>query len=54
MEKYECIMCGYIYEELMGDPDNNIPPKTKWEDVPDDYRCPVCFVGKESFQKLEV
>ncbi|WP_290772377.1 rubredoxin [Anaerofustis sp.] len=54
MDKYECTMCGYIYEEELGDPDSNIPPKTKWKDVPDTYVCPVCFVKKDAFEKIDL
>ncbi|MDR2568882.1 MAG: rubredoxin [Oscillospiraceae bacterium] len=46
--KYECI-CGYIYDETIGDPDNDIAAGTKWEDLPDDYTCPICGAGKDSF-----
>ena len=46
--KYEC-PCGYIYDEDVGDPDNGFPPGTKWEDLPDDFTCPVCGLGKDGF-----
>ncbi len=46
---YVCNTCGYIYDEEAGDPDNGIAPGTKWEDVPDDYVCPLCGVGKDDF-----
>jgi len=49
--KYECI-CGYIYDENAGDPDNGIQPGTKWESLPDDFVCPLCGAGKEDFTKL--
>lgn len=42
MKKYECVPCGYIYDEAAGDPDNGIAPGTKWEDLPEDWVCPVC------------
>jgi rubredoxin len=48
--KYEC-PCGYIYDEAAGDPDNGIDPGTKWENVPEDFNCPVCGVGKGDFSK---
>ncbi len=48
--KYVC-PCGYIYDEALGDPDNGIAPGTKWEDVPDDFLCPVCGLGKEFFEE---
>ena len=50
--KYICEVCGYIYDEEMGDPDNGIAPGTPWKNVPDDYLCPLCMVGKEFFQPV--
>ena len=49
MAKYVCTVCGYVYDEATGDPDNGIAPGTKWEDVPDDFTCPLCGVCKEDF-----
>lgn len=49
--KYICTVCQYVYDEELGDPDSGIEPGTKWEDVPDDYLCPLCGVGKEYFEK---
>ena len=43
--------CGYVYSEEQGDPDNGIAPGTKWEDVPDDFLCPVCGLGKDFFEE---
>lgn len=51
MEKYICDVCGYVYNEELGDPDHGIAPGTKWEDVPEDFVCPLCGVGKEEFSK---
>ena len=51
MDKYVCKVCGYVYDPEKGDPDNGIDPGTKFEDVPDDWVCPVCGVGKEDFEK---
>lgn len=51
MEKYECV-CGYVYDEEKGDPDGGIAPGTKFEDIPDDWVCPVCGLGKDSFTKI--
>lgn len=48
--KYVCIVCGWIYDEAAGDPDNGIAPGTKFEDLPDDFECPLCSVGKDSFE----
>jgi rubredoxin-NAD+ reductase len=53
MSKYECIVCGLIYDEKEGWPDDGIAPGTKWEDVPEDWLCPDCGVGKEDFELLE-
>ena len=47
--KYVCNLCGYVYDEAAGDPDNGIAPGTKWEDVPADWVCPLCGAGKEEF-----
>lgn len=49
--KYICDVCGYVYDEDAGDPDNGIVPGTKWEDLSDDYECPLCSVGKDKFSK---
>jgi rubredoxin len=53
MKKYVCDVCGYIYDEAAGDPDNGIAPGTKWEELPDDFECPLCGVGKDSFSEAE-
>jgi len=51
MEKYVCTVCGYTYDPKKGDPDNGIKPGTKFEDLPDDWVCPVCGAAKEAFEK---
>ncbi|RPF48572.1 rubredoxin [Hydrogenoanaerobacterium saccharovorans] len=51
MEKYVCSVCGYVYDEAEGDPDNGVAPGTKWEDVPETWVCPLCGVGKDMFEK---
>ena len=51
MEKYVCQICGYVYDEELGDPDNGIAPGTKFEDLPEDFVCPLCGVEKENFAK---
>ncbi len=51
MAKYVCSVCGYVYDEETGDPDNGIAPGTLWADVPDDFTCPLCGVGKEDFEQ---
>ncbi len=52
MEKYRCIVCEYIYDPQIGDPENGINPPTSFADLPDDWVCPECGVGKESFEKV--
>ena len=47
--QYICNACGYTYDEEAGDPENGIAPGTKWKDVPDDFVCPLCGLGKEHF-----
>ncbi|MDJ0877111.1 MAG: FAD-dependent oxidoreductase [Halieaceae bacterium] len=53
MSKWECIVCGLVYDEAKGWPDDGIAPGTKWEDVPEDWLCPDCGVGKEDFELIE-
>ena len=52
MENWECTACGYIYDPMMGDPENGIAPGTAFETLPEDWVCPQCGVGKEFFQKV--
>lgn len=54
MKKWECIVCGLIYDELEGWPDDNIAPGTPWKEVPEDWICPDCGVGKEDFEMIEI
>jgi len=51
MDKYVCDLCGYVYDEEAGLPDEGIAPGTKWEDVPEDWVCPLCGAGKSEFTK---
>ncbi len=51
MDKYVCDVCGYIYDPAVGDPDNGIEPGTAFEDLPEDWLCPLCGVGKDEFSK---
>lgn len=53
MKKYKCLMCGYIYDPKAGDPENGVAPGTAFEDLPDDWVCPDCGVGKEEFEPIE-
>ena len=49
--KYVCNICGWVYDEELGDPDNDIAAGTKFEDLPDDFVCPLCGVGKDDFSE---
>ena len=49
MQKYVCDICGYIYDPEVGDPDSGVAPGTAFEDIPDDWVCPLCGVSKEDF-----
>lgn len=53
MAKWECLVCGYIYDTKKGDPDNGVEPGTAFEDLPDDWICPVCGAPKSQFEKIE-
>jgi len=53
MKKYVCSVCGYVYNPADGDPDAGVKPNTAFEDVPDDWVCPVCGAGKDSFEPAE-
>ena len=53
MDKYECTVCGYIYDPELGDPDGGVKPGTSFEALPDDWVCPVCGAGKDEFEKVE-
>lgn len=52
-KKYECVICGFIYYEELGLPDDGIAPGTKWEDIPEDWECPDCGISKFDFDLLE-
>ncbi len=51
MKKYVCDVCGYEYDPEVGDPDSGIAPGTAFEDLPDDWVCPICGVGKDQFSE---
>lgn len=51
MDKYECTVCGYIYDPAEGDSDGGIAAGTSFEDLPEDWVCPVCGAGKDEFEK---
>ena len=52
MDKYECQICGYIYDPAVGDPDNGVAPGTPFDKLPEDWVCPQCGAGKELFEKV--
>ena len=53
MDKYICTVCDWVYDPEIGDPGHGIAPGTKFEDIPDDWVCPLCGVGKEDFEKID-
>jgi len=52
MDKYRCKVCGYVYDPKKGDPDGGIAPGTPFEEISDDWTCPVCGVSKSDFEKI--
>jgi rubredoxin len=50
MKKYVCSVCGFVYDPAQGDPDNNVPPGTPFENLPDNWVCPVCGAAKSQFE----
>jgi rubredoxin len=52
MDKYQCNICGYIYDPEKGDPDHNITPGTDFNDIPDSWTCPLCGAPKSEFERL--
>ncbi len=52
MKKYRCTVCGYIYDPEKGDPENGVEPGTPFEELPEDWTCPVCGVSKEDFEEV--
>ena len=53
MKKYVCDVCGWEYDPEVGDPEHGIEPGTAFEDLPDDFECPLCGVGKDEFSPVE-
>ena len=53
MKKWECTVCGYIYDPEKGDPDSGIPSGTTFEELPDDWVCPICGAPKDQFEKVD-
>jgi rubredoxin len=54
MKKFQCMVCGFMYDESVGDPEHGIKPGTCWKDVPENWACPECGVAKAEFEMLEV
>jgi len=52
-KKYECVICGFIYDEAEGLPDDGIAAGTKWEDIPEGWECPDCGISKDDFDLYE-
>ena len=50
--RYICNICGFVYDEELGFPEEGIVPGTAWENVPEDFSCPLCSVGKEEFEEI--
>jgi len=53
MERYKCVICGYLYDPVSGDSDGEIEPGTSFNDLPDNYICPVCGAGKDEFLVID-
>jgi len=53
LKKYECVVCGWIYDPSKGDPDGGIEPGTAFEDIPDDWVCPECGASKDDFEPID-
>ena len=53
MKKWVCLVCRYVYDPEIGDPDSGIAPGTSFEDLPEDWVCPLCAVGKDQFEALD-
>ena len=54
MKSYMCVICGFVYEEEKGRPEDGIPPGTSWEDVPENWKCPDCGAAKSDFEMIEI
>jgi rubredoxin len=54
MRQWQCVVCGFIYDEAKGLPEEGIAPGTSWDDIPDDWECPECGVGKDDFEMIEI
>lgn len=52
MARYECTVCGYVYDEEQGDLENDLTPGTMWDDIPEDWTCPLCGATKDQFEQI--
>jgi rubredoxin len=53
-KSWMCIICGWVYEEEHGAPEDGLAPGTRWEDIPEYWVCPDCGAGKEDFEMIEI
>ena len=53
MQKYQCEVCGYIYDPAQGDPDNNVPPNTPFDKLPPEWACPICGATQDQFKPVD-
>jgi rubredoxin len=53
-KQYVCLICGWVYDEEIGRPEEGIPAGTRWEDVPESWVCPECGVGKQDFEMVQI
>ena len=54
MRKFQCNICGFVYDESVGDPEHGIAAGTRWEDIPGNWECPECGVSKADFDMMEI
>jgi rubredoxin len=54
LKVWQCVLCGFTYDEAAGLPGDGIPPGTRWADIPDDWVCPDCSAGKSDFEMVEI
>ena len=54
MKAWQCVVCGFIYKEAEGLPEEGIKPGTAWKDIPEDWACPDCGVAKADFEMIEI
>lgn len=54
MKRYMCLLCGFIYDEEKGCPEEGIAPGTLWVDIPEDWACPECGAQKDDFEMVEI